>query len=93
MRFLWAEDPTAKNLKIHLRWKRVVIGLTSSPFHLAATLRLHFENYKETYKETAKLMEADMFVDDLITGAQSQEEAERNARELSKNAFAAMANQ
>ena len=38
-------------------------------------------------------MEADMFVDDLITGAQSQEEAERNARELSKNAFAAMANQ
>ena len=81
-RFLWAENPFEENPKIiHLRWKRVVFGLTCSPFHLTATLRLHLENYKQSHPRTAALMGSDMFVDDLISGADSREEAEIIAKE------------
>ena len=37
----------------------MVFGLTSRTSRLAATLRLHFESYKETHKKTTKLMDAD----------------------------------
>ncbi|UYV76793.1 hypothetical protein LAZ67_14002028 [Cordylochernes scorpioides] len=45
LRFLWWEDGKQENLRIY-QHKRVVFGVTSSSFLLAATLKLHLEQYE-----------------------------------------------
>ncbi|UYV69309.1 hypothetical protein LAZ67_6003213 [Cordylochernes scorpioides] len=49
LRFLWWEDGKLENLRIY-QHKRVVFGVTSSPFLLAATLKLHLEQYEREKK-------------------------------------------
>ncbi|UYV83459.1 hypothetical protein LAZ67_23001100 [Cordylochernes scorpioides] len=44
LRFLWWEDGKQENLRIY-QHKGMVFGVTSSPFLLAATLKLHLEQY------------------------------------------------
>ncbi|UYV61945.1 hypothetical protein LAZ67_1007132 [Cordylochernes scorpioides] len=54
LRFLWWEDGKQENLRIY-QHKRVVFGATSSPFLLAATLKLHLEQY-ENEREVIPLL-------------------------------------
>ena len=50
------------------RFTRLVFGLTQSPFILEGTLKKHFENYRESFKELIKTIENDIYLDDLVTG-------------------------
>ena len=34
----------------------------------------HFENYRDSFKELIKIIENDMYVDDLVTGCNNLEE-------------------
>ena len=46
LRFLWVEDRTDMQLKIHeLRFTRVIFGSGPSPFLLNGTFQKHFEKY------------------------------------------------
>ena len=46
LRFLWINDPTSEDPNtVVKRFKRVVFGVTSSPFLLNGTVRHHVSNY------------------------------------------------
>ena len=59
----------------HLRFKRVVFGVSSSPFLLNATIRHHLEKYKELHPHLVQLLLDSFYVDDMTTRASSDEEA------------------
>ena len=81
--FLWEEKPYEEGFKIkRMRWVGVVFGVTCSPFHLAAVLHTYLDKMAAEYPTTAARMTRDLFVDDLITGADTREEGERLAREV-----------
>ena len=73
LRFHWVNSLESKNIEI-LRFTRLVFGLTQSPFILEGTLKKHFENYRESFKELIKIIENYMYVDDLVTGCNNLEE-------------------
>ncbi|KAM7306039.1 hypothetical protein ISCGN_015935 [Ixodes scapularis] len=56
---------------------RVPFGTTASPFLLVATLRHHLKSMEEDYPDTATLLADCLYVDDLLTGAENEEEALR----------------
>lgn len=76
-RFLWIKDldkgVNPENL-IHLRFCRVPFGVISSPFLLNATVRHHLN---KSDQEINKQIARDIYVDNLVTGAQSLEKALR----------------
>ena len=78
--FHWVNSLESKNVEI-LRFTRLVFGLTQSYFILEGTLKKHFENYKESFKELIKIIENDLYVDDLVTGGNNLEEV----KEIKKN--------
>ena len=57
------------------RFNRVNFGVSSSPFLLAATIRHHIEKYKNDFPDTVQLLDKCFYVDDLISGGNSIEEA------------------
>ncbi|UYV64112.1 hypothetical protein LAZ67_2006597, partial [Cordylochernes scorpioides] len=71
LRFLWWEDGKQENLRIY-QHKRVVFGVTSSPFLLAATLKLHLEQYE---REIIPLLKC-MYMDNCVNSVTSLEEAQ-----------------
>ncbi|UYV72208.1 hypothetical protein LAZ67_9002191 [Cordylochernes scorpioides] len=71
LRFLWWEDGKQENLRIY-QHKRVVSGVTSSPFLLAATLKLHLEQYE---REVIPLLKC-MYMDNCVNSVTSLEEAQ-----------------
>ncbi|GFQ93096.1 reverse transcriptase domain-containing protein [Trichonephila clavata] len=76
-RFLWTEnlnDYDPKNLQVY-RLTRVLFGLTSSPFMLAATIRHHLKKYKDKFPDTAKIVESSLYVDDFISGQENVDKA------------------
>ncbi|XP_064486179.1 uncharacterized protein LOC135398725 [Ornithodoros turicata] len=93
LRFLWfANSPALNNEERELeewRMTRVPFGTTASPFLLAATLSHHLDKMKEEFPETASMLNTSMYVDDLITGSATLEEARRihsEATEIMKRA-------
>ncbi|XP_064464472.1 uncharacterized protein LOC135375756 [Ornithodoros turicata] len=79
LRFLWyATTPRAgEPLPPVEIWRmtRVPFGAKSSPFLLAATIRHHLRAAEETYPRTASLLSSHFYVDDLVVGMPSPEEA------------------
>ena len=73
LRFHWVDSLESKNIEI-LRFTRLVFSLTQSPFILEGTLKKHFENYRDSFKELIKIIDNDMYVDDLVTGGNNLEE-------------------
>ena len=67
LRFHWVNNLDSKTIET-LRFTWSVFGLTESPFILEGTLKKHFENYRESFKELIKIIESDMYLDDLVTG-------------------------
>ena len=83
LRFLWVNDVSkTPPATVVLRFTRVVFGLNAS-------IRHHLEKYVGAYPNWVnKLLEA-TYVDDVITGAESEEAAHElclKARELLKHA-------
>ncbi|GBN76037.1 hypothetical protein AVEN_244036-1 [Araneus ventricosus] len=65
-RFFWTDN--LNNEPYVLNFTRVLFGLRPSPYLLAATLKHHFEKYKEQYPHTFDLLNSSVYVDDLIGG-------------------------
>jgi len=76
-RFLWFEDPF-KHLQsqiIKLQWNVVTFGLRSSPFILRATIKKHLQQTNLISKEEASYIEDNLYVDDLLAGSPTAQEA------------------
>jgi hypothetical protein len=72
LRFIWVEDPTANLLKFKIfRWKRVVFGVTSSPFHLAAVIQHHLSLQDSEHPEVVRMLKWNCLVDDVIIGTEN----------------------
>lgn len=86
LRFIWFSKVLEESRKIQvLRFKRVVFGVASSPFLLNATIRHHIEANENLFPQIAPTLLRSMYVDDLVCGAQSIEEAYKlfnDAKEL-----------
>lgn len=75
-RFLWVDDPTKEDPKrVTYRFTRVVFGVSSSPFLLNATVRHRFELHSGTYGDLIEKVLRSIYVDDIVTGSQSEEQA------------------
>ena len=87
-RFLWLKDPTCASLEsnIHVyRFCRVPFGVISSPFLLSATITHHLQ---ENNNQFAKLIQRDIYVDNITTGVNTYDEAKLLYTEA-KSLFAA----
>ena len=67
-RFLWECDGEVRVM----RFLRVTFGVSSSPFLLNATIRHHLSKYDQSRAVTE--MQSNFYVDDLISGADTEEE-------------------
>lgn len=63
---------------------RVSFGVTLSPFLLAATLQHHFKNVPEQLTKTADAIRSQLYIDDLVTGVDSRQEARGLYEEAAK---------
>lgn len=73
-RFLWKDGGDLNNPTKIFRFTRVPFGLTSSPFLLHATLIHHLNKYKEGYPEIVTKLLRSIYVDDLVSGADDEDE-------------------
>ncbi|XP_035214247.1 uncharacterized protein LOC118188023 [Stegodyphus dumicola] len=76
LKFLWCEgsDPAKPKVFQH---RRVVFGLSCSPYLLRATLPFHLQNAPHRFEKTAiKLLES-FYVDNCVTNVENPEELEK----------------
>ncbi len=75
-RFFWLKDcdkPTVHFTNIQeYRFTRVPFGIISSPFLLGATVQTHMDAYNTAFADQVK---SDIYVDNLITGTNTDSEA------------------
>ena len=64
----WIKDKDPLQDEI-LRFTRALFGLTQPPFLLEGTLKQHLESLKAKYPEGAEEIEISLYVDDVISGA------------------------
>ena len=76
LRFIWVDDAfkESPDLRIY-RFARVVFGVSASPFLLNATIQMHLERYLDTNKDVVRRLLHSTYVDDIISGGQTEEEA------------------
>ncbi len=76
LRFLWVDNIQDKEPMLRVfRFTRVVFGVSSSPFLLNATIKFHLERYMTSDKDTVQKLLRSTYVDDIITGANTEEAA------------------
>ena len=76
LRFLWFKDPANLNSDIeHFRFTRLVFGLRPSPAILSSTILHHLKSYEKQYPEIVKLLSNHLYVDDLVAGAEDEDQA------------------
>lgn len=78
VRFLWTYDPSSQNSESefrNMRMNRVVFGVASSPFLLAATIRTHLNQYESEQPKTVSVLRESLYVDDLIASLPDVDEA------------------
>lgn len=71
---IWLKDPTKPpepNNLMHLQFTRIAFGIIASSFILQATIRYHLEKHAKEYPALIY----DFYADNLVTGAQSVEDA------------------
>ncbi|XP_055944331.1 uncharacterized protein LOC129975301 [Argiope bruennichi] len=76
IRFLWKDRRKDGNIKT-LQHKRVVFGISSSPFLLGATLELHLKNAPDHLEETAQQLLRSFYVDNCVFSFNRKEELAR----------------
>lgn len=70
LRFLWFFDPFDVKGEIqHLRFTHLVFGLKPSPAILRNIIGQHCLNFKTEYPDLVQLLDHSLYVDDLISGA------------------------
>lgn len=76
LRFLWVDDISKDCPEVRtLRFTRVVFGVAASPFLLNATLKHHLERYAATHPDTIRRLLESTYVDDIVTGADTEDDA------------------
>ena len=76
LQFLWIDDISkAAPEVLTLRFKRVMFGVSSSPFLLNATIRHHIEQYKDIDPQFVEKFIQSIYVDDVTYGSGDVEEA------------------
>lgn len=81
-RFLFSDNPGDDSSPSNCyRFTRVLFGLNSSPFLLAATIKHHLRLYENVYPETYDFLNDNVYVDDIIGGNQDAEHAFRTSLE------------
>ena len=78
MRFLWVENSFDDDVRlITLRFTRVVFGVSSNPFPLNGTIQHHLETYRSSKPDLVGSMSHSTYVDNIIVGADSEDDAFR----------------
>ena len=74
VRFLWyCKQPNGSRELKHFRFTRVVFGVTSSPYILAATIRHHLDLVKHDFRN-CDLISQSFYVDDFVVSRDNKEE-------------------
>ena len=74
--FLWVKDFKRETPKFKVyRFTRVVFRVSSSPFLLNAAIWFHLERYLKTNEVQVRRLLCSTYVDDIITGGETEEEA------------------
>ncbi|GFU93770.1 uncharacterized protein TNCV_1659951 [Trichonephila clavipes] len=76
LRFLWWENGDKEKTKIY-QHKRVVFGITSSPFLLGAALEYHLKQDSGHLQLTAQKLLESFYVDNCLTSVDNAEDIER----------------
>ncbi|GFX86109.1 uncharacterized protein TNCV_2341781 [Trichonephila clavipes] len=76
LRFLWWENGDKEKTKIY-QHKRVVFGITSSPFLLGVTLEYHLKQVSRHLQLTAQKLLESFYVDNCLTSVDNAEDIER----------------
>lgn len=71
--FLWWEDDSCTKMVV-FKHKRVVFGLKSSPFILAAVIEKHLDDVSDKDKEVSMKLKKSSYVDNSVTSVDSYEE-------------------
>ena len=76
LRFIWVDDVSKEEPELReYRFTRVVFGVSSSPFLLNATVKYHLEKFLGTNEAVVKRLLQSTYVDDVISGAGTEDEA------------------
>ena len=76
LRFLWLEDPfDIASRVLELRITRLVFGLRPSPAILGTVISQHLDRYQSKHPELIQFIKDSFYVDDLITGGETIEDA------------------
>ena len=88
LRFLWFLDPfNVDSEVVHLHFTCLVFGLRPSPAILGEVIQQHCNQFKQQHPEIVKLTVQALYVDDLISGEKTVEDA-LNLYKVAKNIMA-----
>ena len=75
LRFLWYNVFLDQPKVIELRFTRVVLVVSSSPFLLNATIKHHLEMFCSSHPKVVSSVLQSIYVDDVVFGADDEESA------------------
>ena len=79
LRFHWRSNPQA-DIQV-LRFTRVLFSLVSSPFLLGGVVEVHLDYWKHEALEAVEALKKSLYVDDIISGGNTVEEAKQRKSE------------
>lgn len=81
LRFLWVDEKDGRLIVTAYRWKRLPFGISCSPFVLRAVIRQILNDSREQFPAAVRLVEKQLYVDDLIGYADEVTEAIRTIQQ------------
>ena len=90
-RYLWRDLKTDEAPKVY-RMLILTFGVNSSPFLAIVTVNAHVNKYAETFPDTTREILNNMYVDDYLTGADTDNSALKLQQEMSDIMMAAAFN-
>ena len=87
-RYLWRDMKTEEAPKVY-RMLRLTFGVNSSPFLAIATVNAHVNKYADTFPDATRELLHNMYVDDCVTGADTDNSALKLQQEMSDIMMAA----
>lgn len=88
LQYFWWKDIKKRELLVY-RHKRVVFGITCSPFLLAATLNYHLERAPDNFIDVASQLQNSLYVDNCVISVKNKEECDTFIRTSKKLMLAA----
>ncbi len=76
LRFHWLKDVNSKEVET-FTFTRALFGLAPSPFLLGGVIKQHLEHWRDKDPETVREIEKSLYVDDLISGATTKDDAKQ----------------